>query len=263
MTLLRPLGLAPALLCAIILLAGCGASTESTEAAAKTKPKSERIAEEMHAWLVAAATADPEFDAVAPESIACTKSKAFRRVGAIDDFHNCIVVSADGSAESWCVLSRGERVFDGSLPGTCEDAKAGGWGEGPFPSQPAPPTAAEGQWALQAEAVCGPWAERRIEAIGTLDEVKLQEDFSYVWRVMRPLDANILQGLAALPNPGGRAARALELYRRRLALIDAGILAFDRGRESKGIALFDRVERGKLLLSKVLSEIRADTCSPV
>jgi len=79
---------------------------------------------------------------------------------------------------------------------------------------------------------------------------------------MRPVDASILQGLAALPNPGGRAARALERYRRRLALIDAGIRAFDLGRENKGMALFDRVERGKLLLSKILGEIRADTCSP-
>jgi hypothetical protein len=255
--------LACALLCATVLLAGCGGTpTESTGAASKTKPKSERIAEQMHAWLVAAAAADPEFDAVAPESIACTKSKAFRRVGAIDDFHNCIVVSADGSAESWCVLSRGERVFDGSLPGTCEDAKAGGWGEGPFPSQPAPPTAEEARWALQAEAVCGPWAERRIEALGSLDEMRLHEDFSYVWRVMSPLDAGIVQGLATVPDPRGRAARALELYRRRLALIDAGILAFDSGRESKGMALFNRVERGKLLLSKILGEIRADTCSP-
>jgi hypothetical protein len=246
-----------------VLVTGCGGSSEETSAAApKRETKADRIEKEMHAWLVAAAAADPEFDAVAPESIACTKSKAFKRVGAIDDFHNCLVVSVDGSAESWCVLSRGERVFDGSLPGTCEDAKAGGWGEGPFPSQPAPPTAAEGQWALQAEAVCGALAERQIEAIGTLDEVKLQEDFSYVWRVMRPLNAGIVEDLSAIPDPQGRAKRALELYRRRLAFIDAGIRAFDLGRENKGMALFDRVERGKLLLSKILGEIRADICSP-
>jgi hypothetical protein len=240
------------------LVAGCGTS-EKTRAAAP-KAKSDRIEQDMRAWLVAAESAGL---GAAPESVTCTESKAFERVGAIDDFHNCTVVSADGSAQISCVLSRGERVFDGSVPGSCEDAKAGGWGKGPFPTQPAPPTAAEEEWALQAEAVCGLWAERQIEAIGTLDEGRLHEDFSYVWRVMRPLNAGIVQDLAAVPNPGGRAGRALELYRRRLALIDAGIRAFDRGSDSKGMALFDRVERGKLLLSKVLGEIRADTCSPV
>jgi hypothetical protein len=259
--LLRHLGLACVLLCAAGLLTACGTSPEETSAAApKRETKADRIEREMHAWLAAAS--QPGFEA-APESVTCTKSKAFERVGAIDDFHNCTVVSADGSAEILCVLSRGERVFDGSIPGSCEDAKAGGWGEGPFPPQPAPPTAAEEEWALQAEAVCGLWAERQIEAIGSLDEMRLREDFSYVWRVMRPLNAGIVQDLATVPEPHGRAARALELYRRRLALIDAGIGAFDRGRENKGMALFDRVERGKLLLSKILGEIRADTCSPL
>lgn len=251
---LRHLSLTCVVLCAAGLLTGCGSSPEETSAAAP-RAKAERIEQEMHAWLAAASEA--------PESVTCTKSKAFERVGAIDDFHNCNVVSADGSAELSCVLSRGERVFDGSIPGSCEDAKAGGWGQGPFPAQPAPATAAEEKWALQAEAVCGPWVERQIEAIGSLDEVRLQEDFSYVWRVMRPLNAGIVQDLAAVPNPRGRAERALELYTRRLALIDAGIRAFDRGRASRGMALFDRVERGKLLLSKVLGEIKADTCSPL
>lgn len=242
------------------LVTGCGDSPEQTSAAAsKATAKADLLEQEMHAWLLAAS--QQELDA-APESVTCTKSRAFKRVGAIDDFHNCTVVSADGSAEMLCVLSRGERVFDGSIPGSCEDAKAGGWGRGPFPSQPAPPTPAEEQWALEAEAVCGPWAERQIEAIGTLDEGQLQEDFSYVWRVMRPLNAGIVEDISAIPDPQGRAQRALELYRRRLELIEAGITAFDRGRESKGMALFDRVERGKLLLSKVLGEIRADTCSP-
>jgi hypothetical protein len=258
--LLRHLGITCVVLCAAVLVTGCGGSPEETSAAAPNgKTKADRIEEEMHAWLVGAS--EQGLDA-APESVTCTKSRAFKRVGAIDDFHNCTVVSADGSAEILCVLSRGERVFDGSVPGSCEDAKAGGWGQGPFPSQPAPPTRAEGDWALQAEAVCGPWAERQIEAIGTLDQAQLNEDFSYVWRVMRPLNAGIVQDLATVPDPRGRAARALELYRRRLALIDAGIRAFDRGRENKGMALFDRVERGKLLLSKILGEIRADTCSP-
>jgi hypothetical protein len=260
--LLRHLGLACiALGAAAALATGCGASSGETSAAApRAGAKSDRIEREMHAWLVAGS--EPGFVATL-ESVTCTESKAFERVGAIDDFHNCIVSSSDGSAETWCVLSRGERVFDGSVPGSCEDAKAGGWGRGPFPSQPAPPTAAEAKWALQAEVVCGPWAERQIEAIGSLDEERLHEDFSYVWRVMRPLNAGIVQDLAAIPNPRRRAERALELYRRRLALIDAGIRAFDRGRENKGMALFDRAERGKLLLSKVFGEIRADTCSPV
>jgi hypothetical protein len=149
------------------------------------------------------------------------------------------------------------------VPGSCEDAKAGGWGEGPFRPQPAAPTAEEAKWALQAEAICGPWVERQIEAIGTLDEERLHEDFSYVWRVMRPLNAGIVQDVAAIPNARGRAERALELYRSRLALIEAGIRAFDRRRENKGMALFDRVERGKLLLSKLFSELRADSCSPL
>jgi hypothetical protein len=242
-----------------VLGTGCGSSPEETSAAApKRETKADRIEEEMHAWLVAGS--EPGFDAL--ESITCIESKAFEQVGAIDDFHNCIVASADGSAEAWCVLSRGERIFDGSVPGSCEDAKAGGWGEGPFPAQPSGPTAAEAKWALQAEAICGLWAERQIEAIGTLDEERLHEDFSYIWRVLRPLNAGIVQDLATVPDPRGRAARALELYRRRLALIDAGIRAFDSGRENKGMALFDRVERGKLLLSKILGELRADTCSP-
>jgi hypothetical protein len=258
--LLRHLGIACVGLCAIAPVTGCGDSPEQTSAAAsKATAKADLIEQEMHGWLVAAS--EQGLDA-APESVTCTKSRAFKRVGAIDDFHNCTVVSADGSEEISCVLSRGERVFDGSIPSSCEDAKAGGWGQGPFPSQPAPPTPAEEQWALQAEVVCGAWAERQIEAIGTLDESRLHEDFSYVWRVMRPLNAGIVQDLATVPDPRGRAARALELYRRRLALIDAGIRAFDRGRENKGMALFDRVERGKLLLSKILGEIRADTCSP-
>jgi hypothetical protein len=259
--LLRHLGLACVVLgAAAALVTGCGASSGETSAAApKAEAKSDRIEREMYAWLTAASE---QGSVGTPEAVTCTESEAFERVGALDDFHNCIVSSTDGSAETWCVLSRGERVFDGSVPGSCEDAKAGGWGQGPFPSQPAPPTAAEAAWALQAEAVCGPWAERQIEAIASLDQERLR-DFSYVWRVMRPLTAGIVQDLSAIPNPRGRAERALELYRRRLALIDAGIRAFDRGRENEGMALFDRAERGKLLLSKVFGEIRADTCSPV
>jgi hypothetical protein len=256
----RSLGLTWVVLCAIAILVGCGGSPEETSAAASGKTKADRIEEEMQAWLVAGS--EPGFDA-ALESVTCVESKAFEQVGAIDDFHNCIVASADGSAQAWCVLSRGERIFDGSVPGSCEDAKAGGWGEGPFRPQPAPPTAEEAKWALQAEAACGPWVERQIEAIGTLDEERLHEDFSYVWRVMRPLNAGIVQDLAAVPNARGRAERAVDLYRGRLALLEAGIRAFDRGRENKGMALFDRVERGKLLLSKVFSEIGAESCSPV
>jgi hypothetical protein len=79
---------------------------------------------------------------------------------------------------------------------------------------------------------------------------------------MRPLDAGILDDLSAIPNASGAAAQALELYRRRVALIDAGIKAFDEGRPDEGMALFDRVERGKLLLSKVFAEIGAEACSP-
>jgi hypothetical protein len=253
---LRRIGLACVVLCAAALVAGCGASSdEPSKAAPKADAKSDRIEREMHAWLVAAS--EPGV-----ESVTCTESKAFEQVGAIDDFHNCIVASTDGSAETWCVLSQGERAFHGSVPGSCEDAKAGGWGQGPVQSQPAPPTAEEARWALQAEAVCGPWAERQIEAIASLDDERLH-DFSYVWRVMRPINAGIVEDLSAIPDPRGRAERALELYRRRLALVDEGIREFDRGREKKGIALFDRVERGKLLLSKVFAEIRADTCSPV
>src|SRR5918995_5560606 len=192
--LLRPLGLTCVVLCATVLVTGCGGSPEETSAAAPNgKTKADRIEEEMHAWLVAASE---QGLGAAPKSVTCTKSKAFERVGAIDDFHNCTVVSTDGSAELSCVLSRGERIFDGSVPGSCEDAKAGGWGEGAFRPQPAPPTAEEARWALQAEAVCGTWAERQIEAIGTLDEERLHEDFSYVWRVLRPVNAGIVQDLA-------------------------------------------------------------------
>ena len=74
--------------------------------------------------------------------------------------------------------------------------------------------------------------------------MRLHDDFSYVWRVIGPLNAGIVQDLATVPDPRGRAARALELYRRRLALIDAGIGAFDRGRENKRMALFDRSSEG-------------------
>jgi hypothetical protein len=219
-----------------------------------------RIEQEMSESLAAAAGADHNQQ---PRSVECRRSDAFTQVGELDDFHNCEIVWVDGTTAAWCVLSKGDDAFHGTLPDDCETAAAGGWGSS-VEEHPAPPELDDRTlaWARHANAACGRWAERRINAIANLDQELLTTDFSYVWWVARPYEAGILADLRTIPRRTPRARKALALYERRLALLDRALENWRQDRRRRALAAFDRLEDEKLRLSERFSAIGAEACAP-
>jgi hypothetical protein len=222
--------------------------------------KAARIEQEMGQSLAAAAEAGHNQQ---PRSVECRRSDAFTQVGELDDFHNCEIVWADGTTDTWCGLSSGDDVFHGTLPDDCETAAAGGWGSS-VEERSAPPALDERTlaWARHANAACGRWADRRINAIANLDQELLTTDFSYVWWVARPYEAGILADLRTIPRRTPRARKALALYERRLGLLDRGLEDWRQGRKKRALAAFDRLEDEKPRLSERFSAIGAEACSP-
>jgi hypothetical protein len=222
--------------------------------------KAARIEEEMTQSLTAAARAGHNQE---PRSVECTRSDAFTQVGELDDFHNCEIVWADGTTDTWCVLSGGEDVFNGTLPEDCETAAAGGWGSSV--EEQAPPPELDKRtlaWGRHANAACERWAERKITAIANLDQELVTTDLSYVWSITRPYEAGIVGDLQAIPRRTFRAQKALALYEGRLALLDRALEDWRQGRKKRALAAFDRLEDEKRLLSERFAAIGAEACSP-
>ncbi len=226
----------------------------------KDEQKAARIEQDMTASLTAAADAAQNQH---PRSVECRRSGAFGQVGELDDFHNCEIVWTDGTTATWCVLSKGGDAFHGTLPDDCETAAAGGWGSS-VEEHPSPPPLDERTlaWARHANAACGRWAERRINAIASLDQELVNTDLSYVWWVARPYEAGIVADLRAIPRRTPRTRKTLALYERRLALLDRALEDWRQDRRRRALTAFDRVEDEKLRLSEGFSAIGAEACSP-
>jgi hypothetical protein len=196
-------------------------------------------------------------------SVGCFRSGALEAMVSIDDVHTCAIVWADGSGESWCVFSSGKHLIASTLPTSCEEAGAGGPLE---PAEPPPAEAVVGDaalaWGAHAEAACGPWREKQMQALAELDPDLLYEDLSYVWFVQRPYEAGIVRDLRAIPGREGPARRAVALYERRLAAIDAGLNAWQQGKQARALERFDRAEALSLPLSRLFDAIQASACAP-
>ncbi len=196
-------------------------------------------------------------------TVECFRSGALEPMLSVDDVHTCAITWGDGSGESWCVFSSGENLIASTLPLSCEDAGAGSPLE---PAEPPPAEAVVGDaalaWGAHAEAACGPWREKQMQAVAELDEDLLYEDLSYIWFVQRPYEAGIVRDLRAIPGREGPAARAVALYERRLAGIDAGLTAWQRGKKAQALAHFDRAEQLSNPLGRLFGRLHADACPP-
>lgn len=95
-----------------------------------------------------------------------------------------------------------------------------------------------------------------------LDQDLSVEDLSYIWFVMRPFEAGIVRDLRVIPGRAGAAGKAVALYERRLAAIDAGLSAWQAGKRTTALEHFDRAERIKGPLWRRLAAVQADACSP-
>jgi hypothetical protein len=196
-------------------------------------------------------------------SVECFRSGAIELIVAVDDLHTCAITWADGTGISWCVFSSGENLISSTLPRSCEEAGAGSPLE---PAQPPPAEAVVGDaelaWGAHAYEACGPLRGKQMQAMAELDQDLLYEDLSYIWFVMRPFEASIVRALQVIPGRVGAAKKAVALYEKRLAAIDAGLSAWNEGRRGRALASFSRAEELSGPLSAVLAELRADSCPP-
>jgi hypothetical protein len=197
-------------------------------------------------------------------TVECFRSGAIEPAIAVDDVHTCAITWEDGSGVSWCVFSSGKDAVASSLPVSCEEAGAGTPLE---PAEPAPAGAVVGDaalaWGAHAEAACGPWREKQMQAIAELDQDLLYEDLSYIWFVQRPSEAGIVRDLRVIPGREGPARRAVALYERRLATIDAGLSAWQKGKQARALADFDRAQRLSTPLGGLFARLHADVCAPM
>jgi hypothetical protein len=196
-------------------------------------------------------------------SVECFRSGEIEPMLAVEDAQTCAITWADGSNTSWCVFSSGGHDYASSLPLSCEEAAGGNLLEA---AKPPPAEIAVGDeelaWGAHANAACGPWREKQRQAIAGLDEDVLVRDLSYIWFALRPFEAGIVRDLRVIPGRTGMARRAVSLYERRLAAIDAGLSAWQAGKKRRALARFDRAEELKRPLSQALANLHADVCSP-
>ena len=196
-------------------------------------------------------------------SVECFRSGALEAMASVDDVHTCAIVWADGSGKSWCVFSSGKDLVASTLPTSCEEAGAGSPLE---PAEPPPAEAVVGDaalaWGAHAEAACGPWREKQMEALAGLDPDLLYEDLSYIWFVQRPYEAGIVRDLRVIPGRTRVARRAVRLYERRLGFIDEGLSAWQQGKERRALSRFDSAQALSLPLSRLFEAIQASACEP-
>jgi hypothetical protein len=196
-------------------------------------------------------------------SVECFRSGVFEPVASVDDFHTCAITWADGSGESWCVFSSGARLYTGSLPTSCEEA-AGGDLQNPAEQPPAEALIGDAElaWGAHAQAACLPWRDKEMQAIAELDQDLLYEDLSYIWFQQRPYEAGIVRDLRAIPGRTGAARRAVSVYELRLAGIDAGLSAWQKGRKARALEHFRSAEATSIPLSGLFARLHADACAP-
>jgi hypothetical protein len=196
-------------------------------------------------------------------SVECFRSGVFEPIATIDDFHTCEITWGDGSFVSWCVLSSGKRLYESSLPMSCEDAAGGELGQ---PAEQVPAEAVVGDadlaWGAHAQSACLPWRSKQTEALAELDEDLLQEDLSYIWYVFRPTEAGLVRDLRVIPGRTRAARRAVALYELRLAFIDEGLSEWQRGKKQRALELFDRAQALSTPLARVFARVHADACAP-
>lgn len=192
-------------------------------------------------------------------SVDCFRSPVPPRVGALADVHECSITWDEGSGVTWCVLSGEEELLRATLPDGCEEAADG---DSTFVPAVDPGANPARRWAGHAETACGRWREREMQAIGELDQDLVVEDLSYIWFALRPYEAGLVRDLRIIPGRAGPARRAVALYERRVAAIDAGLSAWQRGKRAAALAQFDRAERLSLPLSHLFDALQAGACSP-
>jgi hypothetical protein len=233
---------------------------DPTQSAEQDPAKAAAVASALEKELAAGAKRG---DNPRVRSVECFRSGAIQPAVAVDDVHTCAITWRDGSSESWCVFSSKKRLYESSLPGSCEESTGGN----PLDPPQLPPAEvvlgdAELAWGAHAYEACGPWRDREMNAIAELDQELLIEDLSYIWFVMRPFEAGILRDLRAIPGRKGSARRVVALYERRVAAIDAGLAAWNDGKKRRALALFDRAQRAAGILGPLFGVLRADSCTP-
>jgi hypothetical protein len=191
--------------------------------------------------------------------IDCFRSPVPTRAGALADAHECMIGWDDGSFVTWCVLSGKAKLLRATVPEGCEQAANG---QTSFVPAVDPGATAPMRWAGHAEDVCLRWREREGETIAELDQDLLNEDLSYIWFVLRPYEAGLVRDLRVIPGRTGPARRAVALYTKRIASIDAGLSTWQKGDREAALAHFDRAEKLSLPLSRLFGAVHADACAP-
>ena len=189
----------------------------------------------------------------------CFRSPVPTRAGALADAHECMIGWDDGSFVTWCVLSGKAKLLRATVPEGCEQAANG---QTSFVPAVDPGATAPMRWAGHAEDVCVRWRGREGETIAELDQDLLSEDLSYIWFVLRPYEAGLVRDLRVIPGRKGPARRAVALYTKRIASIDAGLSTWQKGDREAALAHFDRAEKLSLPLSRLFGAVHADACAP-
>ena len=192
-------------------------------------------------------------------AVGCFRSPVPTRAAALTDAHECTITWRDGSFVTWCVLSGETELVRATVPDGCEAAASQ---DSSFIPAVDPGASAAARWAGHAQAACLRWREKEGEAIAELDQDLLSEDLSYIWFALRPYEVGVLRDLRAIPGRAGSARRAVALYERRVASIDAGLRVWQKGDHEAALADFDRAEKLTVPLSRVFAALRADACAP-
>jgi hypothetical protein len=192
----------------------------------------------------------------APPIVQCGRSLAVARGDGIDDAHDCFSGAEGGEASSWCVLSRGEDLAAGTLALTCEAAVRQGAVGRPLSE------AASVGWSLRARTACEPHLAHVPEVIASLDQDRLNTDFSYVWEVMGAYEAAVVADLRALPAPPAEVEEILVLYEERIAAIQAAVDQYHAGGEEEGLAALRSIELETPQLVARFETLGAPACAP-
>jgi hypothetical protein len=195
-------------------------------------------------------------DGPPPPIVQCGRSLAVARRDGIDDAHDCFSGAEGGDVASWCVLSRGEDLAAGTVALTCEAAVRQG-----AVGQSLSETASLG-WSLRARTACEPHLARVPEVIASVDQDRLNTDFSYIWAVMGAWEAAVLAELRALPEPPPEVGQILALYEERVAAIEAAVEEYHSGAEEEALAELRRIELETPQLVARLESLGVSTCAP-
>jgi hypothetical protein len=192
----------------------------------------------------------------APPIVQCGRSLAVARGDGVEDAHDCFSGAPGGEASSWCVLSDGDNIADGTLALTCEAAVRQGAIGRPLREQ------GSVAWGIRARAACEPHLARVAEVLAGLDGDRLAADFSYVWQVMGEYEAGVVADLRALPAPPPEAAEIIARYEARIVSIEAAVAQYHAGGEEQALATFQRLEGETPALLARFEALGAGACAP-